>query len=80
MKADVVFNPIYVGLFGPGAVTVQAHGCPNPVEQFGRLGTGQSLACHLAAFLAALFSGGQEIDCKFQSNSRWAMNVLMHGF
>jgi hypothetical protein len=68
MKAAVAFNSINVGLFGPGAVTVQAHGCANPVEQFGRLGTGQSLACHLAAFLAALRYGGQEIDCKLQSN------------
>jgi hypothetical protein len=70
MKADVGFNPINVGLFGPGAVTVQAHGCAKPVEQFGRLGTGHTLACHLAAFLAALPSGGKEIDCKLQSISR----------
>jgi hypothetical protein len=70
MKTDVALDPIYVDLFRAGAVAAEAHGCPDPVEQFRGLGTGQSGICHLAAFLADVPSMRQEIDCKLQSNSR----------
>jgi hypothetical protein len=43
----------------------------NPIPlSFGRLGSGQNRLTHLAVYLAALPSRGQEIDDKLQSNSR----------
>ena len=69
MKPDVAFNPINVGLLGPGAVTVQAHACANPFQQFGRLGISRSLDCHPAGFLTALPSMEAGLDDKLPSNS-----------
>ena len=69
MKPDVALDPVYIHLFRPGAVAVEAHGCPNPIEQLWGLGTGQNGVRHLAAFLADVPSRGQEIDCKLQPNS-----------
>jgi hypothetical protein len=70
MKPDESLDPVYIDLFRAGAVAVEAHGCPNPFEQFWGLGAGQNGVCHLAAFLADVPSRRQEIDCKLQSNSR----------
>ena len=71
MKADVAFNPINVGLFGPGSGNGSGAWLREPCGAVWAVGTGQSLACDLAAFLAALFSGRQEMDCKLQCNSSW---------
>ena len=40
MKTDEALDPVDVSLFGPRTVAVQAHDYPDPIEQFGRFGTG----------------------------------------
>ncbi len=70
MKTDEALNPVDIDLFGSGTVAVEAHCCPDPIEQFGPLGSGQNRLTHLAVYLAGLPSRGQEIDGKLQSNSR----------
>ena len=40
MKTDEALDPVDVSLFGPWTVAVQAHDYPDPIEQFGRFGTG----------------------------------------
>jgi hypothetical protein len=70
MKTDEALDPLNIGRLRAGAVAVETQRCPNLIEQFGRLGSGQNRLTHLAVYLAGLPSRGQEIDGRLQSNSR----------
>ncbi len=70
MEPNVTFDPIDVGCFGVGTVAVCAQRLPNAIEQFWRSFVGSGGSLHLAAFLAALASIGQDICDKLPYNSR----------
>ena len=62
MKTDVALDPLDVNLFGARAVAVDAHGGSDLIQQFWRFSAGRDREIH-AAFVGALPSQGQEIDC-----------------
>jgi hypothetical protein len=73
MKPDVTLYPVHIDCFSARTVAAGAQRFADPIKQFGRswrIGLGQSLIWHFAAFLAGLPSRRQEIYDKLPYNSR----------
>ena len=62
MKSDVAFNPVEVCCLGMGTVAVEPQSLSHSVEQFGLSRVRRNRRFH-AAFVTALPSKSQEIDC-----------------